>query len=107
MSKGVSPDHPIHEVISKRGSPDSYSSRPVPEADLLSIFEAARWAASGTGRLEIHYTPKHGSWLNAAEIVLSALCRHCLNRRIPDLRRMQHEIAAWEADRNNQQPKIN
>ncbi len=59
------------------------------------------------GRLEIHSTPKHGSWLNMAEIELSALCRQCLNRRIPDLRRMQHEIAAREADRNNQQPKIN
>ena len=56
--------------------------------------------------LEIHSTPKHGSWLNMAEIELSALCRQCLNRRIPDLRRMQHEIADWEADRNNQQPKI-
>ena len=58
-------------------------------------------------RLEIHSTPKHGSWLNMAEIELSALCRQCLNRRIPDLRRMQHEIAAWEADRNNERPKIN
>ena len=58
-------------------------------------------------RHEIHYTPKHGSCLNMAEIELSALCRQCLNRRIPDLRRMQHEIAAREADRNNQQPKIN
>ncbi len=46
MSKGVSPDHPIHELISKRWSPYSYSNRPVPEADLLSIFEATRWAAS-------------------------------------------------------------
>ena len=46
MSKGVSPDHPIHELISKHWSPDSYSNRPVPEADLLSIFEATRWAAS-------------------------------------------------------------
>ena len=51
--------------------------------------------------LEIHYTPKHGSWLNMAEIELSALCRQCHNRRIPDLQRMQHEITAWEADRNN------
>ena len=58
-------------------------------------------------RLEIHYTPKHGSWLNMAEIELSALCRQCLNRRIADLERMQQEIAAWEEDRNNQQPKIN
>ena len=58
-------------------------------------------------RLEIHYTPKHGSWLNMAEIELSALCGQCLNRRIPDLERMQQEIAAWEADRNQQRPKIN
>ena len=46
MSKGASPDHPIHELISMRRSTYSYSNRPVPEADLLSIFEAARWAAS-------------------------------------------------------------
>ena len=46
MSKTASPDHPIHELISKRWSPYSYSNRPVPPADLLSIFEAARWAAS-------------------------------------------------------------
>ncbi len=46
MSKGVSPDHPIHELISKCWSPCSYSNRPVPEADQLSIFEAARRAAS-------------------------------------------------------------
>ena len=58
-------------------------------------------------RLEIHYTPKHGSWLNMAEIELSVLCRQCLNHRIADLERMQREIAAWEEDRNNQQPKIN
>ena len=58
-------------------------------------------------RLEIRYTPKHGSWLNMAEIELSALGRQCLNRRIADLERMQQEIAAWEEDRNNQQPKIN
>ena len=50
-------------------------------------------------RLAIHDTPKHGSWLNMAEIELSALCRHCLHRRIADLPRMQHEITAWEADR--------
>lgn len=46
MSKSASPDHPIHALISERWSPYSYSNRPVPRADLLSIFEAARWAAS-------------------------------------------------------------
>ena len=57
-------------------------------------------------RLEIHYTPKHGSWLNIAEIELSALCGQCLNRRIPDLDTMRSEIAAWERDRNNRQSEV-
>ena len=57
-------------------------------------------------RIEIHYTPKHGSWLNMAEIELSALNGQCLDRRISDLITMQSYIAAWEDDRNNQQPKI-
>ena len=52
-------------------------------------------------RLEIHYTPKHGSWLNIAEIELSALNGQCLNRRIPSIDLMQTEVAAWELDRNN------
>jgi hypothetical protein len=52
-------------------------------------------------RLEIHYTPKHGSWLNVAEIELSALNTQCLNRRIPDIGRMRQEVAAWEQNRNH------
>ncbi len=58
-------------------------------------------------RLEIHYTPKHGSWLNMAEIELSVLKGQCLNRRIPDMATMQAEVAAWEKDRNNSTKKIN
>lgn len=57
-------------------------------------------------RLDIHHTPKHGSWLNMAEIELSALSGQCLNRRIPDLVTMQRHISAWESDRNNRQSKI-
>jgi len=57
-------------------------------------------------RIEIHYTPKHGSWLNMAEIELSALNGQCLDRRIPNLETMQRHIAAWENDRNNRQSKI-
>ena len=57
-------------------------------------------------RLEIHYTPKHGSWLNMAEIELSALNGQCLDRRIPDLETLRSHIAAWENDRNNRQAKI-
>ena len=57
-------------------------------------------------RLEIHYTPKHGSWLNMAEIELAALTRQCLNRRIPDLTTLQTELAAWNTHRNNAATKI-
>jgi hypothetical protein len=51
-------------------------------------------------RLEVHYTPKHGSWLNMAEIELSVLAQQCLNRRIPDQDSLIRETAAWEAGRN-------
>jgi hypothetical protein len=51
-------------------------------------------------RLELHYTPKHGSWLTMAEIELSVLSRQCLNRRIPDQDALAHETSAWEARRN-------
>jgi transposase len=50
--------------------------------------------------LEVHYTPKHGSWLNVAELELSALGRQCLDRRIPDRETLATEVAAWVADRN-------
>lgn len=51
-------------------------------------------------KLEIHYTPKHGSWLNMAEIELSVLGRQCLSRRIPDQQSLKQEVTAWEKARN-------
>ena len=51
-------------------------------------------------RLEIHYTPKHGSWLNMAEIELGVLTRQCLDRRIPDQQTLQQETQAWQGPRN-------
>jgi DDE superfamily endonuclease len=51
-------------------------------------------------RLEFHYTPKHGSWLNAAEIELSILSRQCLDRRIPDQATLRQEVEAWATRRN-------
>lgn len=51
-------------------------------------------------KLEIHYTPKHGSWLNMAEIELSILSRQCLDRRIPDQEALKIEVATWQAKRN-------
>jgi hypothetical protein len=57
-------------------------------------------------RLEFHYTPKHGSWLNVAEIELSILSRQCLDRRIEDAPKLMSEIAAWQADRNHRATKV-
>jgi hypothetical protein len=57
-------------------------------------------------RLEIHYTPKHGSWLNIAEIELSALTRQCLERRIKNLELLKFETKKWENNRNNNQKSV-
>lgn len=57
-------------------------------------------------RLEIHYTPKHGSWLNMAEIELNVLTRQCLSRRINDIDLLRKELAAWETERNQNKSKI-
>jgi hypothetical protein len=51
-------------------------------------------------RLEIHYTPKHGSWLDMAEIEIGVLSRQCLDRRIPDQAILRQEINAWQEQRN-------
>ena len=51
-------------------------------------------------RLELHYTPKHASWLNIAEIEFSVLSRQCLDQRIPDRPRLEQHVAAWVAERN-------
>ena len=63
-------------------------------------------AAALRKRLEIHPTPKHGSWLNIAEIELSALTRQCLNRRIGDLETLRVETKHWETDRNTRQKEV-
>jgi hypothetical protein len=68
-------------------------------AVLYEVFEPAE-ARRILGRLEFVYTPKHGSWLNMAEIELSVLARQCLDRRIPDMDALRREVAIWEADRN-------
>jgi hypothetical protein len=58
-------------------------------------------------KLEWHYTPKHGSWLNQAEIELSVLSGQCLDLRIPDIETLKAEIQAWEEERNEQRAKVN
>lgn len=57
-------------------------------------------------KLEFHYTPKHGSWLDMAEIELSILSRQCLDRRIPDQETLRKEVKAWEDQRNNSNSKM-
>lgn len=57
-------------------------------------------------KLDFHYTPKHGSWLNMAEIELSVLANQCLDRRLPDKKALQREVAAWEKQRNLDSRKI-
>ena len=58
-------------------------------------------------KLEIHYTPKHGSWLDIAEIELNVMTRQCLSRRISSIDVLRSELAAWEGERNNGKSKVN
>ena len=68
-------------------------------ASLYKAFEPKE-ARRILEKLEIHYTPKHGSWLNMAEIELSILSRQCMDRRIPDQETLKTEILAWQEKRN-------
>ena len=74
-------------------------------SSLYEAFEPAE-ARRLAKRLDIHYTPKHGSWLNMAEIELSVLKGQCLSGRIPDMATMQAQVAAWEKERNCRKKKI-
>ncbi len=58
-------------------------------------------------KLEFHYTPKHGSWLDMAEIELSILSRQCFDRRLPDQATLRKEVKAWEEKRNQHQTTMN
>lgn len=70
---------------------------------ISSLYETfpAQEARSLAKRLEIHYTPKHGSWLNIAEIEISVLARQCLCRRIPELPLLNRELDAWNLRTNS------
>jgi hypothetical protein len=71
-------------------------------ASLYKAFEPAE-AQRILSRLDFCYTPKHGSWLNMAEIELSVLGRQCLDRRMPDLDTLKREVAAWQDNRNHEE----
>lgn len=60
-----------------------------------------------TRRLEFHYTPRHGSWLNMAEVEWSALERQCLKRRVENTEALQHEVNAWQTERNGRAVTVN
>ena len=73
-----------------------------------SIYEAFSPAEARRllARLEFHYTPKHGSWLNMAEIEIGVMNGQCLDRRIAEQHIMREEVAAWEQQRNKEEAKI-
>jgi hypothetical protein len=91
----VDEQYPQAEVI--RGVLDNLSPHPI--AALYETFAPAE-ARRRARKVEFHYTPKHGSGLNRAEIELSVFSRHCLDRRIPDEETLKREVQALEAQRN-------
>ncbi len=75
-------------------------------ASLYEAFEPAE-AKRLADKLEIHYTPRHGSWLNMAEIELSVVSRQCLSERMSDKNRLIEQVAAWQAVRNTRRMRVN
>ena len=76
------------------------------KSSLYEAFEPAE-AKRIADKLEIHYTPKHGSWLDMAEIELGILARQCLARRIENMEQLKNEVAAWQVIRNTAEAKVN
>jgi len=74
-------------------------------AALYEVFEPQE-ARRIVRKLEFHYTPKHGSWLNMAEIEISVLDRQCLDRRLAEVPLVRSEVVAWEALRNDQHATV-
>ena len=78
----------VMDNLNTHGTASLYETFPAPEARRIAR------------KLEIHHTPKHGSWLNVAELYLGVLTTQCLDRRIPDIETLRHEVAAWVTERN-------
>ena len=74
---------------------------------LASLYEAFAPAKAKAlwDRFEFIHTPKHGSWLNMAEIEINVMVRQCLNRRMADIQSVRSEVAAWQASRDPSQSK--
>ena len=95
MRRLVDEDYPAAEVI-RLVSDNLNTHTPAALYETFPPAEARRLAR----KLEFHDTPKHGSWLNLAEIELSVLSGQCLDRRMGDRATLEREVAAWEAERN-------
>ncbi len=76
------------------------------ESSFYETFDKAE-AERLLGKIEFHYTPKHASWLNVAEVELSVMDTECTGRRIPDMRTLRREVHAWARRRNKNKKKIN
>jgi hypothetical protein len=74
-------------------------------ASLYAAFEPEA-ALRLARRFEIHYTPKHGSWLNMAELEIGVMSRQCLGRRLPTIEKMANEVQAWVTERNNHKTTV-
>ena len=79
------------------------TSTPTPPPRYTRLYEAFESAEAKrlVDKLDLHYTPKHRSWLNMAEIELAVLAQQCLDRRLADQATLQREVAAWQAARND------
>lgn len=97
-------DERYPEAIKVRLIMDNLNTHTI--ASLYETFEPQE-AQLLASRLEINYTPKHGSWLNMAEIELSVLKRQCLDRRMADMATLKAEVPAWENHRNSNVKSIN
>lgn len=84
----------VLDNLNTHGIESLYASYPPEQAQALAE------------RLEIHYTPKHGNWFNISEIELSALGGQCLNRWMPDLATVRHQMRVWEQHRNNREVTV-
>ena len=93
-------DYPDKRVVLVMDNLNTHSP-----GSLYEAFEPAE-ARRLARRLEIHYTPKHGSWLNMAEIEIGAMVGQCLDRRIPDRATMRREVGAWQERRNRESVRV-
>ena len=96
----VDEDYPDKRIVLVMDNLNTHAPASFYEA--FELAEARRIAE----RLEIHYTPKHGSWLNMAEIEIGAMVGQCLNRRLPDRETLRREVDAWQQRRNRDAVRV-